>query len=139
MRSRTFDSTGRRRWSAVEGDLEAADKALRAIKTKLDQGQKVVPSNRPFGDLAYEWYEREKGRLRPNTRRNYETALRLHVLPSLGKLKPAEVTEDRVAGLIRVMEKARPSPRSRGRSRRCHAFSTGSCGEGWCLATRSLA
>ena len=100
-----LDSTGQRRWSMVDGDLEAADKALRAIKTKLDQRQKVVPSNRRFEELAWDWFEGEKDRLRPNTQRNYESGLRLHVLPKLGKLKPAEVTEERIVDLIRSMER----------------------------------
>jgi len=100
------DSNGKQRWSRVDGGLEGADKALRAIRTKLDQGQKLVPSTRPFAELAWEWFERDKDRLRPNTRRNYETALRLHVLPKLGKLKAAQITEDRVGDLIRSMEKA---------------------------------
>jgi integrase len=100
-----LDSEGNRRWKRVQGDLKAADAALRAVRIRLDQGQKVIPTNRPFEGLAWEWYEREKDRLRPNTQRNYEGGLRLHVLPRLGKLKPAEITEDRVAGLIRAMER----------------------------------
>lgn len=83
----------------------ALTNAYRAVRTKLDQGQKVIPSSRPFEQLAWEWFEREKDRLRPNTRRNYESALRLHVLPRLGRLKPAEITEERVVELIRAMER----------------------------------
>jgi integrase len=99
------DSCGNRRWSRVRGNLDAADKAYRSVRTKLDQGHKVAPTSRPFEQVAWEWFEREKDRLRPNTRRNYESALRLHVLPRLGRLKPAEITEDRVAQLIRAMER----------------------------------
>jgi hypothetical protein len=61
-----LDSTGQRRWSTIQGDLEAADKALLAIKTMLDQGQKVIPSNRRFKEFASEWFENEKHRVRPN-------------------------------------------------------------------------
>src|SRR5215208_1948989 len=75
------DSAGTQHWSRVNGGLEDADKALRAIKTRLDQGQRMVPTTRPFEELAWEWFDREKDRLKPSTRRIYETGLRLHVLP----------------------------------------------------------
>jgi integrase len=65
----------------------------------------MVPTTRPFEELAWEWFDREKDRLKPSTRRIYETGLRLHVLPRLGRLKPHKITEDHVADLIRAMEK----------------------------------
>jgi hypothetical protein len=108
-----LDSTGQRRWSTINGDLEAADKTLRAIKTKLDLGQKVVPCDRRFEQFASEWLENEKRRLRPNTVRNYESALRLRLYPRFGPLRLAEVDEDRVPSSSRTCSvMARPPPRS---------------------------
>jgi integrase len=97
------DSTGRRRWQTIEGRLREAEAALDETRTRLRRGERIAPTNARLGAYAESWLDSQRGRLRPKTITTYETALRRHVLPRLGRLKLTEITEDDVAVLIAEM------------------------------------
>jgi integrase len=96
------DSTGRRRWKTIEGKLEDAQAALDEIRGKKRRGEKVAPPRATLAEVADLWIG-SQAQLRPRTRERYEVALRVHVLPRLGRIRVAELTEDHVAFLIEDM------------------------------------
>lgn len=98
------DSTGRRRWKTVDGKLEDAQAALDEIRGKKRRGEKVAPSRATLAEVASLWLASQT-QLRPRTRERYEVALRVHVLPRLGRLRASELTEDHAAFLIEDMGK----------------------------------
>ena len=82
--------------------------AARARRGELigcsNRGQKpVVATKATFGELAEQWLEGK--RLRPRTADYYADALRLVLIPRLGKLKIAQVDADAIARLIRDLER----------------------------------
>ncbi len=100
-----YDSEGRRRWETVRGDLRAAEARRAEIVGKKHRGERVAPSRRKLAEVADAWLA-EQAHLRPRTRIGYEISLRRHVLPRLGRLPIAGVSEDHVARLIREMREA---------------------------------
>ena len=96
-------SDGRRRWKMVEGGIRAAEKERRAILAARDKGEKVAPNRETFAEIAEAWLARQEPRLRPKTMNLYRTALRVHVLPRLGRRRLHEIDTDAVARLIAEM------------------------------------
>jgi integrase len=96
-------SDGRRRWKMVEGGIRAAEKERRAILAARDKGEKVAPNRERFAEIAEAWLARQEPRLRPKTMNLYRTALRVHVLPRLGRRRLHEIDTDAVARLIAEM------------------------------------
>src|SRR4051812_5609983 len=72
-----LDSTGKRRWQRVEGNLEDAQAALDDVKGRKRRGERVAPTRATFGEYADNWLETQT-HLRPRTREAYENALRTH-------------------------------------------------------------
>ena len=93
------DSDGVQRWRTIDGGLKEADGALAEVKAKLGRGERVVRDRRTLKEYADAWIA-EQTQLRPRTKASYETHLRLHVLPRLGRLRITDVNEDDVAALI---------------------------------------
>src|SRR5690242_8748074 len=79
-----LDSDGRQRWRTVTRLQEARD--LRAeLVSKVRSGERVAPSRLTLEVYVSQWLVRQLPRLRPRTHEIYETWLRLHVTPRLGK------------------------------------------------------
>jgi hypothetical protein len=99
------DSLGKRRWKVVDGNLEAAEAAREELRGRIRKGERVVPTRLTLAELAAEWFAAQAN-LRPRTRERYELALRVHVLPRLGRARVSSITVDDVAWLIGEMQKA---------------------------------
>jgi integrase len=97
------DSTGRRRWKTVDGNLEDADRALRGVHHRMDQGERVVASRKTLSEVAVEWLATQT-ELRPRTRERYQVALDVHILPRLGRKKVGEIRPEHVAWLLADMK-----------------------------------
>jgi integrase len=97
------DSTGRQRWQVIVGGLREA-RAVRAdIVSKLARGEHVAPSKLALREIAEVWLEGQL-HLRRRTLERYETVLRLHILPHLGRRRVAAISEEDVASLIRELQ-----------------------------------
>ena len=49
----------------------------------------------PFGDWLTYWYENHsKPKLRPTTQANYESRIRLHIVPEIGKIPLNKLTQN---------------------------------------------
>jgi integrase len=103
-------SDGRRRWKMVEGGVRDAEKARRAVLAEIDKGGKVEPTNETFEKVATDWLARQEGRVRPRTFEAYSTAIRVHLVPKLGKKRLQEINEDDIARVIREMKAAGKRP-----------------------------
>lgn len=93
------DSMGKQRWKVVDGGEQEARDALDEIRRKLRRGERVAPTKQTVAQVADAWLATQ-GELRPRTREKYDWALKRHILPRLGRLKIAQVTEDHVAVMI---------------------------------------
>lgn len=64
-----------------------ADQYLVLIEAQLLRGEWVVPTLRKvsFGEFAEQWYA-TTARLAPKTRESYESVLRIHLVPALGRV-----------------------------------------------------
>lgn len=101
-----YDTQGRRRWRTVPGGLREAKAALEAEHEKTRRGETTAPAVSPrVSEYVQLWLAR-KVRLRPRTRLVYETNLRLHVVPRLGRLRIGDLRTDDVARVVREMEAA---------------------------------
>lgn len=119
------DSTGRQRWRVIDGGIREARTARADAVSRLARGERVAPpSTLRLAEVAEKWLETQRTKpkaLRPRTLERYETVLRLHVLPRLGKRKVTSINEDDVVALIQDMQtqglsgppSARPSWSSR--------------------------
>jgi len=99
------DSEGRRRWKVVEGNLEDAKAAREDLRGRIRKGERVVPTRLSVAEVAERWFAAQAN-LRPRTRERYQTALRVHVVPRLGRVRVSSLTVNDVAWLIGEMQKA---------------------------------
>jgi integrase len=97
------DSEGRGRWETIDGGLRDAVARRAEIVGKKHRGERVASTRRTFAEVAGDWLTAKTG-LRERTRIGYEIALRLHLIPALGRKSIAKVSEDDVARLVRRME-----------------------------------
>jgi integrase len=120
------DTEGRRRWKTIDGNLKDADAALDDVRGRKRKGERVAPTRATLAEVAKVWFE-SQSQLRPRTLERYDLALRCHVLPRLGRLRIAEVTEEHVSRLVVAMQKGlecthdehgRPVERPRTRKKR---------------------
>ncbi|MCW2779357.1 MAG: phage integrase [Frankiales bacterium] len=89
------------------GRKKDAEQARAEHLTRLGQGQAQARSARTVGAYLQEWLE-NKVDLRPNTRRSYESHLRLYFLPHLGHLRLEDLDAghvERMYAALRVEQK----------------------------------
>jgi len=98
------DNVGRQRWRTV-GTLREARQLRADLVSKVGHGEPVASSRVKLAEYADEWLAGQEGRLRPRTTAIYESHLRLHVLPRLGRRRLADVTTDDVARLIADLDR----------------------------------
>lgn len=96
------DSDGVRRWKVIDGGERDAVRTLADVRSRMGRGERVAPSKKTLAEVAKAWLDAQT-ELRPRTRERYETALEVHVLPRLGRMKVSAVTVDHVAELIASM------------------------------------
>lgn len=96
---------GRTKWRTVDGGLREARRLRADLVSKAARGERVSPSKQTMAVYAPSWLASQT-QLRPSTRAWYESAIRLHILPRLGRLRVSDVTTDDVARLIGEMREA---------------------------------
>jgi integrase len=99
------DSEGRRRWQVVPGGLKDAEAAREEVRRRLRRGERVAPSRQTVAEAAEAWLA-ARPQLAPRTVELYESVLRNHVVPALGRMRLGEVSEDHVAFLVADMTAA---------------------------------
>jgi integrase len=96
-----------RRWAPL-GRTSKVDSTF-YVRGRIDHGERVAPKRVTIAEWAEHWIANQS-ELRPRTRERYELALRLHVLPHIGRVRVSDLTVDHVAWLIAEMRKAGLAP-----------------------------
>jgi integrase len=107
--SRQYSIYFKGRYIGVEGGEQEALAKQAELRGKAARGERpVTPARVTFAEVAEQWFE-SKRHLRPWTRRNYRAALDLVLIPRFGPMRLTAITADRIAGLIRDLEREGPS------------------------------
>ncbi|HHY32373.1 MAG TPA: site-specific integrase [Firmicutes bacterium] len=83
-------STGKRKRIAkniATEDREVAEREMRRMMSELDDGTYVEPTALTLGDWCRQWYDMQKDRLGPKTRRRYAECIDLRLIPRLGHIR----------------------------------------------------
>lgn len=88
---------GRRRYKTVYGRTrrDVADK-LTSVLRSVQQGAIIPDERQTVAQYLDRWLERKRSRLRGRAWLTYEQAVRLHLVPGLGKIPLAKLTPARL-------------------------------------------
>ena len=97
-----LDSTGKRRWEVVHGNLDVAETRRAQLMLRRRAGERIEPSRQTFADYAADWQTRHT--VRPRTVEIYRWALNQHLLPYFGRRRLDQITVDDIAAFITHMQ-----------------------------------
>lgn len=102
-----------RKWIYGKTRRDVSDR-LRKIRSDVAEGQPVMNERLTMAEYLNRWlYEVAKQRTRPMTWRGYEHLVRLHILPTLGRVRLAKLTPQHVHSLVtQKVREGRLSPRT---------------------------
>ena len=103
----------RRKWIYGKTRRGVSDR-LRKIRSDVAEGRPVMNERLTMAEYLNRWlYEVAKQRTRPMTWRGYEHLVRLHILPTLGRVPLAKLTPQHVHSLVtQKVREGRLSPRT---------------------------
>jgi integrase len=89
-----------RKWIYGKTRRDVSDR-LRKIRSDVAEGRPVMNERLTMAEYLNRWlYEVAKQRTRPMTWRGYEHLVRLHILPTLGRVRLAKLTPQHVHSLV---------------------------------------
>lgn len=77
---------------------EVAKKVAEALRDK-EKGLPIVPERQTVGQFLTQWLEVARTSVRPSTYTAYETYVRRHAFPALGKIKLARLSPQHIQAL----------------------------------------
>ena len=86
-----------RRISRYGRTRQEVSKKLRELQRTQDQRLPMVTSRMLLGDYLTQWLENIQHRLRPQTFAGYESLIRVHVTPLLGRVKLGKLTPEHIS------------------------------------------
>ncbi|MFI5282597.1 MAG: N-terminal phage integrase SAM-like domain-containing protein, partial [Candidatus Dormibacterales bacterium] len=90
----------RRKWIYGKTRRDVSDR-LRKIRSDVAEGRPVMNERLTMSEYLNRWlYEVAKQNTRPMTWRGYEHLVRLHILPTLGRVRLAKLTPQHVHSLV---------------------------------------
>ena len=98
-----LDSTGKRRWEIVHGNLDVAEARRAALRLRRRRGERIEPTRQTFEQYAREWLERQT--VRPRTLEIYSWALNQHLIPYFGRRRLDQITAEDIAAFIAQMKR----------------------------------
>ena len=96
-----LDSTGRRRWEVVHGNLDVAETRRAQLMLRRRAGERIEPSRQTFADYSAEWLTRQTNRSR--TLEGYRWALARHLTPYFGRRRLDQISVEDIAAFIAQM------------------------------------
>src|SRR5437762_3454841 len=81
-----------------------AERALARALEAVDRGALRASTGETFAEYAARWLEAKRPRLEASTYRDYETHLRLWLVPAFGRLPLAKVTRPRVEAYMASLD-----------------------------------
>ena len=98
---------GKRRRKTLYGRTKReVQEKLRETLHRSEHGLPPVPEQETVGTFLRRWLEFRRGRARSRTYERYEQVVRLHLLPSLERIRLARLTPQDVAACLRRVEAA---------------------------------
>jgi site-specific recombinase XerD len=88
--------SGRQVKKAIGPSRREAERALTAAMAKVDRGEIRSTSQETFKQAAERWLARKQPVIEASTYRDYETHLRLRLLPAFGRRKLRQITRGHV-------------------------------------------
>jgi integrase len=98
-----LDSTGKRRWEVVHGNLDVAETRRAELRIRRSRGERIEPTRQTFADYANEWLERQT--VRPRTLEIYQWALNVHLIPYFGRRRLDQISAEDIAAFIAHMHR----------------------------------
>ena len=93
-----LDSTGKRRWEAVHGNLDVAESRRAELRLRRQRGERIEPCRQTFAEYADEWLQRQT--VRPRTLEIYSWALRNHLNPYFLRRRLDQIHSEDIAAFI---------------------------------------
>jgi integrase len=88
----------------VRGSRRDAERALTKLQREADTGTAVADGRTPFASyLVDRWLPHVETRVRPKTWQRYEGAVRLHVVPRIGRVKMANLRPHHIQDVLDAM------------------------------------
>ncbi len=102
------------RWTDPSGNVkekrfptqESATQYLKQILADIDSGNYVPPNNKTLGAWLDEWLSEFTGDLKYQTRKSYESSIREHIRPKLGKTKLENLKADQIQKWVNGLSKS---------------------------------
>jgi integrase len=98
-----LDSTGKRRWEVIHGNLEAAETRRAELRIRRNRGERIEPCRQTFEHYANDWLERQT--VRPRTLEIYTWALNQHLIPYFGRRRLDQISPEDIAAFVAQMKK----------------------------------
>ncbi len=89
----------RYKWTTFDTRREAQDHVIQV----LAKGGALAPARQTFSEYLTRWLETASLRVRPTTKRVYDTVVRIHLRPDLGSVPLAKLTSGTVEAWLRAM------------------------------------
>jgi hypothetical protein len=84
-------------YGKVRADVQ---RKLASARQTRDKGLPFAPERQTVGEFLTEWLEGQRQRLRPNTWKRYEEYIRIHTIPTLGRVKLAALSPQHLDRLL---------------------------------------
>jgi site-specific recombinase XerD len=98
-----LDSTGKRRWEVIHGNLDVAEARRAELRLRRRRGERIEPTRQTFEQYAAAWLERQT--VRPRTLEIYSWALRQHLNPYFGRRRLDQIDVEDIAAFIVHMQR----------------------------------
>lgn len=107
------DDGVRRRKQVSSRDFDKAAAALRQLRRDVDEGRIAVTGSTTVAKWLERWItEIHPDKIRPTTRRDYETAIRLHINPSIGTKRLDKLTTQHIRQMHATLGKRRAAEKA---------------------------
>ncbi len=97
---------GKRRWRYIYGKTkQEVREQLIPLLAQQQQGMNIAPERLTVGQFLAQWIERVlPGTVRYRTVKRYELAVRVHIVPHLGRISLAKLTPQHVQQLMSALQ-----------------------------------
>lgn len=86
------DGKRRQKWVTVKGSKRDAERALAEMIAQVERGEWADPGKLTVADFLRQWLAAHGPNLSPATKRRYEVAVEMHIIPRLGAVRLAKLT-----------------------------------------------
>jgi integrase len=102
-----------RKTSTVRGNRAAAERELTRLQREVDQGESADPGRASLAHyLEARWLPHSATRVRPRTHERYQSLVRVHIAPKVGRIPMAKLRPAHVQSVLDGMLAGGSKPRS---------------------------